>query len=535
MARSAWGTEVETLSQPSGSVSSSIARPALGLSATLGIVAFGEFAREIAVARLYGAGFASDAYYLGIAIPLMIKGGLQTLAAQVIMPWFCQCSREDEGLGRAYMSRMFFLLLFPIAAAALVSGAVASLIAPVIAGPSIDVAMVTTVLALALPALALAAETAMLSAYMHSREVYSPVALRSLVGSVCFILGVAVLRSTRPAVALGLAFLVGSAAELAWLLLLARPSLRRAQSAAGLRWRPLWRLTVKSALPSAALALRQIGSVAERVMAGYLGVGSVAIFSYGSRMALGVGKVFTEGLHTVVRAKTSRAQARNAQEETGAILSAGARQMLLLMVPTAAFLFVLRAPISTVLFAGREFDAAAVQRTAGVIAAFGISLPAYGLAPLLLTAFYASGDVVAPSLHIVLMLVINLGLAFVAAHVGGLEGIAIAYAVTLALSTLRAAWLVERRGVRLSIWRDLRFFGQLAVGALGCAVGFWVAFATIGPSLPSTGLGAVLAVGASGAAGASAFVGLEILMGVPELRAALRWICGRITPGRSPT
>ncbi len=194
--------------------------------------------------------------------------------------------REDPTLGHAYMSRMFFLLLWPIVGLALLAGTLAPLLARYMAGPAIQTQMLTSVLALSLPALARGAESALLSAYLNSLEVYSPVALRTLVGSVGFVGGGVLLRRAAPAWSLGFSYLLGSVLEMLWLTGVARPSWRGLRRADAMRWRPLWQLLCKSLLPSSTLLLRQLVTMAEKILAGYLGVGSVAILSYSSRVAL---------------------------------------------------------------------------------------------------------------------------------------------------------------------------------------------------------------------------------------------------------
>jgi len=518
------GEDGFTLPGSGRGVSAGIARSSFGLTLTMGVVALAELGREIVVARLFGAGPASDAYYLGIAVPLVLRGAMLTVAGQVVLPWLCLSSRGDAEVSHRYTSQLLFLLCGPLVLLALGSGWLAAAIAPWIAGPAIQRPLLVQMLAWALPTLGLAAQTAVLTAYLHSREVYSGAALHTLAGSLVFAGGLVLLRGLPAGRSLGPAFLAGSAAELAWLVILARPTPRALRSWRDLPWRPLRDLLRRSAPPTAAVALRQLGWVVERILAGHLGVGAVAILSYSNRMALGVGKIFTEAMHTVVRSKASRAQARGAGAETAEILTQGSRQMLLLLLPIAACVVVLRMPISRVLFESGEFSTGALVATAGVLAAYAAALPAYGVSPTLMTGFYAAGDVITPSLHQLWMLAANLALDLLFVRWWGVLGIGVAFVVTMMLSVLRAGWLVERRLVRLSLWRDARFFAALLLGVACCVGATWGAWGLL-QGLAVHGRPALASVTAlAGLVGVAAFAAVQIALGVDELRMLLRWL-----------
>jgi len=187
-------------------------------------------------------------------------------------------------------------------------------------------------------------------------------------------------------------------------------------------------------------------------------------------------------------------------------------------MPVTLLVVVLRVPITRALFESQNFGAAAVRGTSDVVAAYGLGLPAFGLSPLLLIAFYACGDVTTPSLHQLLVLVLTLLLDVVAARLWGVPGIALAFVGSVCFSTLRAAWLVEKRSVRLNLWREPRFFLQLGIGGLGAGLAYGVAYA-----LAARWLGTWLSLAAAGIMGVCVYVVIETLLGVPELRALLAW------------
>jgi len=519
-----------SLDQVSNSIAVGIARPSLAITMATGMVAVLELVRETTVIRILGAGAISDAFYLGIAVPAAIGGAFQSIGVQVLMPWFCLSMVRDARKGHVHMSRLFFILLLAIVALVPMSSRLADSMAHWIAGPAIRQDLLAEVLRLSLPTLGLAAASATLSAYLNAEERFRVVALRRAVNSVLFILMLLVWPNRRTAFGLGLAYLAGSAVELVWLAFIARPSPRCLWSRGAMdEWRELGKLSASMALPSATWMVGALGHPAERMMAGYLTVGSVATLSYARRTTLALGRILADGLNTVVRSRASRAYAKSAPEGIAAALTQGLRLMLLVLVPAAALVTTLRFPIAALLFGGALFEAGNVARTGAVIASFAVAIPAFGLVPLLLTPLYAAGDARTPSVHYLLFLGVNLLLALVAVRHLGILGIALAYLLTTILSALRAAWLLQRRGPRLLVWRDGRFFAALALGALCLGLASSLVYTSMQLIVPSGGWGMLLAAGISALMGGATFVLIETLLGVKELRLAARWARAQIS------
>lgn len=516
--------------QGSNSIAVGIARPWLAITMATGTVAVLELVRQTTVIRIFGAGAVSDAFYLGVAVPAAVGGAFQSIGVQVLMPWFCLSTVRDARKGHVHMSRLFFLLLLAMVAFVSISSRLAAGMAHWIAGPAIRQDLLAEVLRLSLPTLGLAAASATLSAYLYAGERFGVSALRRAVNSVFFIAMLLVWPSRRTASGLGLAYLAGSVVELVWLAFLARPSPRCMWSRGAMdEWRELGKLSASVALPSATWMVGALAHPAERMMAGYLTVGSVATLSYARRTTLALGRVLADGLNTVLRSKASRAYAEGAPQGIAAALTQGLRLMLLVLVPAATLVMTLRLPIAALLFGGALFEAGKVARTGAVIASFAAAIPAFGLVPLLLTPLYAAGDAHTPSVHYLLFLGFNLLLDLVAVRYLGILGIALAYLLAAILSALRAAWLLQRRGPRLQVWRDGRFFAALALGALCLSLASSLVYTSLQLIVPSGGWGMLLAAGISTLIGVATFALIETLLGVKELRLAARWARAQIS------
>ncbi|MBM4430176.1 MAG: hypothetical protein FJ026_07515, partial [Chloroflexi bacterium] len=217
---------------PAGSrgVLAGISRPWLVTTVAMGLVALMELGRELAVARVYGAGPVSDAFYLGISLPLTVGGAFQAVGLRVVLPWFCRSIGRSERAAHAQMSGLFLLLTIPVAVMTAASSHWAGTLAQWMAGPAIDQAMLAEVLRYALPVMALLAQSSVLVAYLNAREAYGLGELRGLVNAACFVLALLIFPRRWGAAGLGVAYLASTLCELLWLWIWARPSLARLQA-----------------------------------------------------------------------------------------------------------------------------------------------------------------------------------------------------------------------------------------------------------------------------------------------------------------
>ncbi len=502
-------------------------KPWSKVTVVMGLVAVMELGREVIVARLYGTSTVSDAFYLAIALPLMFSGTFQTVGVSVMVPWFCLSSGGDEQAAHLQMSHIFLLLLAPLGLLALSAAQLAHLLAPLLAGPAIDLDMLAQVLRFALPAIALSAQSATLAAYLNAREAYGAASMRSLVNAACFVGAMVLLKGLWGPARLGVAFLLGDTGEVLWLVAWTRPTLRRTRlDTLRAQWPQLWKLLRNSILPSVASVGVRVGLTAERMIAGYLTVGSVSALSYSRRITLGLGRVFGQGMNTIVRSKAARAYAEDSEQATQPILAQGFRLMSLVLVPIALFVIVLRVPIAQLLFANEQFDVA-TDVTAAMMGCFAAGYPAAGLVSLLLTAFEARGDTTTPSIQRLVILAVNLALDVALVRFGGVLGIAIAYAAADVIWLLWTGLSMQRQRVtRLVLWES-GFLVPLALGGLAACVSFWGAFTLGRPVLPSDSLGLVFSIALSALTGGAAFAIVETVLGVEEFQLGLKWIRAR--------
>jgi putative peptidoglycan lipid II flippase len=186
--------------------------------------------------------------------------------------------------------------------------------------------------------------------------------------------------------------------------------------------------------------------------------------------------LFSVAIATVVFPTLSRFAARGALGDLRRTMSNGVRQILLLLVPSAALMGVLADPITRLVYERGAFSAADTDLVAQAMWVWALSLPAQGASLLLSRTFFSLQR---PWLNTALSggsLLVNAAISFALYEPLGVRGVVLGAAVgTIAMALAQAFYLrLELGGIegRQTLAAALRI--ALATAALaGVAYGVW--------------------------------------------------------------
>lgn len=451
-------------------VSANVSKNSFLVTIAMGIGAVLELGRDIYVARIFGISAVTDAFFLATAVPFLFAGAMQDLSQQLLMPWFGQAYVTDNGEVEERLLLVFLLTLMPAILFVGLGFLLVPAIIKVVTGPSIDKQLLTTILQITLPTVGIGLIVAVLSAYLNAVGNYTSVATRRAINSVAFILFIAAFAFTErniSGVQLGWAFLVGYIAELLSLLLLVHSSIHFSKfRKAVTHWDSFSLILKASYFPIFVLLSARLHLVVERVLAGFLGVGSVSALSYARRTTLAIGTIAAYGINTVSLSEMSRLQDIGDNKKRGTLLFSSIRLILLTLVPITALVVIFRIPLTQVIFGSRQIDSEALLTTASLIAFFAFAIPLYVLSPLILSPFYAKGDVKTASIHRLLTLGVNLFFNIILIWIFGVVGIALAFLIAMLFSVIRSWLLLESHEGKLN-FSEMRVFSQKLLVATG--------------------------------------------------------------------
>jgi putative peptidoglycan lipid II flippase len=442
-------------------------------------------ARDMILARLFGAGAAWDAFTVAFRLPNLLRRLFAEGAfSQAFVPIFAEVrSREGEARLGSLFSHVASALLWTVLAVVVVGVVGAPLLVAAIASgfigePAVfDLATLLTrwtfpyILFMALVA---CSAGALNSFGFFAIPAFTPVLLNlSLIACALFLAP----HIHPPILALAIGVCVGGAAQL---LLQVRPlakiGLLPKWSSILAAWAdPAVRRVLKKMGPAVfAVSVSQLSLVINTNVASFLGQGTNSWLYYADRLMEFPTALLGAALGTVLLPNLSRAHADGRTDEYSRLLDVGLRMTVLIGVPAAIGLGLLARALIAVMFLGGRFSVADVAPTAAALTGYAVGLIGLIAIKILAPGFYARQDIRTPVKIAVAVLIAtqfaNLALVPWLAHAG------LALSVSLGATANAGLLLIGLR--RSGAYRPgagwPRFALQVLVASLALAVLLWV-------------------------------------------------------------
>lgn len=144
------------------------------------------------------------------------------------------------------------------------------------------------------------------------------------------------------------------------------------------------------------LAVSQIDSTVDLILASFLGAGSVAVFNFAQHLQQVPIGLFGAPIAQAALPLFSRFSNEKSLKKFRENFLGSFHQILFLVLPSSVLLIILRIPMVRLVFGADRFDWQATVLTGKTLALFSLSLFAQGLVHLLARAFYALHDTKTP-------------------------------------------------------------------------------------------------------------------------------------------
>ncbi|MDB6152745.1 MAG: virulence factor MviN [Chthoniobacteraceae bacterium] len=500
--------------------------------------------RELILARLFGAGFAMDAFVAAFRLPnllrdLFAEGALSTA---FVTTFSKKIKTEGDESAWALANKVATLAAIVLSLLTILGMLLAPQLIGVLAGGfSPEKREFTVLLArIMFPFIVMVSLAALVMGMLNAKNVFGVPAmassffnLGSIVGGVSIGWWIDPHFGERALIGLAVGTLIGGTLQL----VMQFPALSRA----GFRFRPdfLWndpgvRTVLQLMLPAViAASAVQVNVMVNGRFASGLGDGPVSWLSYAFRlMQLPLG-LFGVAIGTVTLPLISRSAAAGNTEEFRSILARGMRLAFLLTVPSTVGLVFLARPIISLIYERGKFSAASTDQTAAALQFYALGLVAYSGIKVLAPAFYAIDKRKTPMLvsfgAIGTNLVLNWLFTFKLNM--GHRGLALSTGCVALTNFLVLYFLMRKETKRLGTRLMAMTLGKLFVAVLPLAAVCWVAQNTIlagwsGLSFPLKSLYLFATIGA----GSVLFFGSALLLridGLEDVTALLRRKLGR--------
>jgi putative peptidoglycan lipid II flippase len=381
------------------------------------------YVRDFFIARAFGAGFATDAFFVAFRIPNLLRrlfgeGAFSQAFVPILAEYRNRQSAEDT---RTLIDTVATTLTVALLAVTALGVAIAPLIvyvsAPGFTAEPEKFELTVALLRITFPYILFISLVALAAGVLNTWNRFSVPAFTPVLLNVSFIAAAAFAAPwfDPPILALAWAVFAGGVLQLAFQV----PFLVR------IGMLPRWRLNLKH--PGLARVLKlmapalfgvsvaQISLLINTVFASFLVSGSVSWLYYADRLMEFPAGMLGVAVGTILLPSLSRYHAGGATEEYSRLMDWGLRVTLLLALPAAAALAVLAIPLITTLFHYGAFSAQDAWMTRHALVAYSAGLVGMILVKILAPGFYARQNVVTPVKIGVLTLVATqaMNLAFI--------------------------------------------------------------------------------------------------------------------------
>jgi putative peptidoglycan lipid II flippase len=388
------------------------------------------FVRDFVIARSFGAGLASDAFFVAFKLPNLLRRMFAEGAfSQAFVPLLGEYkNRHGETAARSLVDRVAGTLGLAVlglsVAGVLAAPWIVMVAAPGFSGDPGKFELTVELTRLCFPYILFMSLVALSGGILNTWGRFAVPAFTPVLLNLSLIAGALLLAPllAQPVMALGIAVIIGGVAQLAIQL----PALARTGMLPRPRfdWRDegvrrILRLMAPALL---GVSVTQISLLINTIFASFLVTGSVSWLYYADRlMEFPVG-LLGAALGTILLPTLSRLAAGERYDEYAQTLDWGLRLCLLLALPAALSLAMLAVPLIATLFHHGAFTAEDVLQTRKALIAYAVGLTGLLLVKVLAPGFYARQNIRTPVkialLSLAVTQVLNLVLIVPLRHAG---------------------------------------------------------------------------------------------------------------------
>lgn len=482
------------------------------------------FVRDVVIARAFGAGLYTDAFFVAFKLPNLLRrifaeGAFSQAFVPVLAEYRSQRGESQTRIFVEHIATLLTLVLFMVSLLGILAAPlIVYLSAPGFAAVPSKFDLTVQLLRITFPYILFISLASLAGGILNTYSRFAIPAFTPTLLNLCFI-GFALWLAPYfdpPVLALAWAVFVGGLLQLGFQLpylarlkLLPRPRLT-------LHDPGVWRVLTLMGPAIFGVSIGQISLLINGIFASFLVTGSVSWLYYADRLMEFPTGVLGVALGTILLPSLSRSFAERSADEYSRLLDWGLRLTLLLALPAALGLAILATPLIATLFHHGAFDGRDVAMTSGALTAYSVGLVGLIMVKVLAPGFYARQNIKTPVKIGVLTLIATqiMNVTFIMLIPMRHAGLALAIGLGACLN----AWLLYRKLRQHGVYQPqpgwVRFTAQIGAALAAMGVVLWFAMGSVeswlvGGTL-ARGLRLILVVGA----GAVTYFAVLRLLGV---------------------
>lgn len=441
------------------------------------------FIRDAIIARVFGAGIATDAFFVAFKLPNLLRRIFAEGAfSQAFVPILAEYkSQQGEEATRTFVSYIAGLLTLVLALVTLLGALAAPWIimvtAPGFADTADKFALTSALLRITFPYILLISLTSLAGAVLNtwnrfSVPAFAPTLLNiSMIGFTLF----AAPHFHPPILALAWAVVAGGLLQFVYQL----PHLKKIGMLVlpriNLRDSGVWRVLKQMGPAIVGVSVSQFSLIINTIFASFLASGSVSWMYYADRLMEFPSGVLGVALGTILLPSLSKSFSQGNHEEYCDLMDWGLRLSFLLALPSAVALGILSYPLIASLFQYGAFSARDTLMTQQALIAYAVGLVGLIVVKVLAPGFYSRQNIRTPVKIALITLTLTqlMNLAFI----GPLKhaGLALSIGLAACLNAGLLYWQLRKKKLFTPRQGWLTFMLKLVLAVLVMAGVLWLA------------------------------------------------------------
>ncbi|MDD4945620.1 MAG: murein biosynthesis integral membrane protein MurJ [Gallionella sp.] len=444
------------------------------------------FARDVLIARVFGAGMATDAFFVAFKLPNMLRRMFAEGAfSQAFVPIFGEYrnrrGHDETKLLVDHVATMLALILFLITLVGIIAAPLLVYIsAPGFVKDAAKFDLTVQLLRYTSPYIFFISLVAVAAAILNTYNKFWVPAFAPILLNICFIGGGLWLAPycNPPVMALAWAVFIAGIVQLAFQV----PFLKKIDMLPAIRfsWRDegMWRVIKQMGPAMFGVSIAQLSLIINTIFASFLVAGSVSWIYYSDRLMEFPSGMLGAALGTILLPSLSKCHASNDTAEYSRLLDWGLRLTFMLALPSALALGMLAVPLLSTFFQRGAFGAHDVLMTSYALIGYSVGLIGLILVKILAPGFYARQNIRTPVKIGIITLVATQ--AMNALFIGWIAHAGLTLSVSLG-ACLNSAILfhyLRKHGIYQPEPGWAKFFVKLALAMLALALLLWFGMGT---------------------------------------------------------
>ncbi|MDD2701827.1 MAG: murein biosynthesis integral membrane protein MurJ [Sideroxydans sp.] len=481
------------------------------------------FVRDVLIARVFGAGAATDAFFVAFKLPNLLRRMFAEGAfSQAFVPIFgeykSQRGEAETKLLVDHVTTMLALILFGVTLLGIIAAPILIYIsAPGFASEPQKFDLTVQMLRITSPYIFFISLVAVAAGILNTYNKFWVPAFAPILLNVCFIGGALWFAPyfDPPVLVLAWAVFVAGVVQLAFQIPFLKKIGMLPRFRLNLQDAGMWRVIKQMGPAVFGVSIAQISLILNTIFASFLVAGSVSWLYYADRLMEFPTGLLGVALGTILLPSLSKLHANGDTAEYSKLLDWGLRLTFMLALPAALALGMIATPLLATFFQHGEFSAHDVIMSRNALVGYSVGLIGLILVKILAPGFYAKQDIKTPvKIGIVTLLATQaMNALFVFVFDLAHAGLALSIGLAACLNSAILFYFLRKRAIYQSEPGWLKFFIKIALALLVLGAVLWFGMGSEADWLQTQGWARILHLAALVAGGAGAYLGVLFAMG----------------------